>query len=117
MIEDHGHFESRARTVRWNQNLLPDQRSFQVVYLESYMRDGLDRLGIGCVRIKPHPLNATWTGSKTRNVNVEVGHMNLIRARSLRRNSDVVIAPALLRNGSWGFVVLSQILRQTAISL
>ena len=112
MIEDHGHCETFARRVRWNQNLLPNQCSCKIVYLESYMRNGLDRLGIRRVRVKSHPLNATWTGSKTRNVNVQVGHVNLIRARSLRGNSDVVITPAMPRNGSWGFVVLSQILRQ-----
>ena len=38
--------------------------------------------------------------------------MNLIGARSLSRNSNVVITPAIPRNCSWGFVSLSQILMQ-----
>jgi len=107
MIEDHGDSESRTRTVRWNQNLLPNQCSCKIVHLESYMRNGLDRLGIRRIGIKPHPLNAEWTGSKSRYVNMEVRHVNLVRARDFSGNSNVVISPAILRNCSWGFVVPS----------
>ena len=116
MIEDHGHFDSRARTVRRNQNLLPNQCSCKIVYLESYMRNGLDRLGIGCIWIKSHPLNAKWTGLKSRHVNMQVGHVNLIGTRGLSGNTNVVITPAIPRNCSWGFVVLSQIFMHTGIS-
>jgi hypothetical protein len=34
------------------------------------MRNGLDRLGIRRIWVKSHPLNAKWTGLKTRNVTV-----------------------------------------------
>ena len=102
MIEDHGNFDSRTRTVRWNQNLLPNHRICKIVYLEGYMRNGLDRLGIRCIGIKPHPLNTEWTGLKSRHVNVEVRHVNLVRTRDLSRNSNVVIAPAMPSNCSWG---------------
>ncbi len=39
--------------------------------------------------------------------------MNLIGTRGLSGNTDVVVAPAIPRNYSWGFVVLSQIFMQT----
>ncbi len=107
MIEDHRHFDSRARTVQWNQNLLPDQRIFKIVYLEGYMRNGLDRLGIRCISIKPHPLHTAWTRSKSCHVNVQMRHVNLVRTRDLRGNSNVVIAPAMPGNGRWRFVALS----------
>jgi len=80
------------------------------------MRNGLDRLGVRRIWIKSHPLNATGTGSKSRHVNMQMGHVNLIRSRGLSGNSNVVITPAIPRNCSWGFVVLSQILIQTEIS-
>jgi hypothetical protein len=80
------------------------------------MRKGLDRFGIRRIRVKSHPLNATWTSPKTRNVNVQVRHVNLIRAHSLRGNSNVVITPAMPRNCRWRFVVLSQILRRHRLS-
>jgi len=70
MIEDHGHLHTRARTVRWNQNLLPNQCMCKIVYLESYMRNGLDRLGIGRIGIESHPLYAKWTGLKSRDMNM-----------------------------------------------
>jgi len=70
MIEDHGHLYTRARTVRWNQNLLPNQCMGKIVYLESYMRNGLDRLGIGRIWIESHPLYAKWTGLKSRDMNI-----------------------------------------------
>jgi len=73
------------------------------------MRNGLHHLGIGRIRVKSRPLNAKWTGFKTRNVNVEPGHVNLIRARCLSGNSNVVITPAIPRNCRRGFVTLSQI--------
>src|SRR5215469_7025581 len=112
MIEDHGYSDSCARTVRWNQNLLPSQCNCKIVYLESYMGNSLDCLGIRRIWVKSHPFNAKWTGLKTRNVNVEAGHVNLIRVRNLSGNSNVVITPAIPRNCSWGFVVLSQMLMQ-----
>src|SRR5271169_2534887 len=116
MIEDHGHFDSRARTVRRNQNLLPNQCGCKIVYLESYMRNGLDRLGIGCIWIKSHPLYSTWTGLKSRHVDMQSGHVSLIGTRGLSGNTNVVITPAIPRNCRWGFVVLSQIFMQTGIS-
>jgi len=116
MIEDHGHADSCARTVRWNQNLLPNQSSCEIIYLEGYMRNGLDRLGVRRIRIKSHPLNAAWTGSKSRHVNTKMGHVNLIGMRDLSGNSNVVITPAIPRNYNWGLVVLSQIFIQTASS-
>jgi len=116
MIEDHGHLNSCARTVWWNQNLLPNQRSRKIVYFESYMRNGLDRLAIRRIGVKSHPLNAARTGFKSRNVNVQARHVNLIRARRLRGNSNVVITPAIPRDCSRGFVALSQMLMQTGTS-
>jgi hypothetical protein len=80
------------------------------------MRNGLHYFGIGRVWIKSHPLNAKWTRSKTRNVDVQVGHVNLIRTRGLGGYSNVVIAPAFLRDRSRGFAVLPQISRQTGAS-
>ena len=112
MIEDHGYPDPRAGAVRWNQNLLSNQCGGKIVDLESYMRNGLDRLGIGRIPVKSHPLNATWTGSKTSDVNVQVGYVNFIRTRSLSGNSKVVIAPAILRGCCRRFVVLSHILTQ-----
>src|SRR5215469_496535 len=116
MIEDHGYFESRDRAVRWNQNLLADQCGCKIVYLESHVRNSLDLLGIRCIWVKSHPLNAKWTSPKTRDVNVQVGDVNLIRTRSLSGNSNVVIPPPIPRNGSWGFIVPSQVFMQTVIS-
>ena len=116
MIEDHGNFESRARTVRWNQNLLPNQSIGKIVHLEGYMRNGLDRLGIWRAGIKAHPFDAEWAGSKSRDVNVEARHVNLVRARDLSGNSNVVKAPAMLGNYSRGFVVFSQMVTQSGIS-
>jgi hypothetical protein len=116
MIEDHGHFDSCARTVRRNQNLLPNQCSCEIVYLESYMWNGLDRLGIGCVWIESHPFNATWTASKSRHVNMQAGHVNLIGARGLSGDPNVVVTPAIPRNCGWRFVVLSQIFMHTGTS-
>ena len=117
MIEDHRNFHSSARTVWRNQNLAPNQRICKIVYLEGYMRNGLDRLGIRCIGIKPHPLNTEWAGLKSRHVNVEARHVKLVRTRHLSWNSNVVIAPAMPGNCSWGFVVVSQILMQIRISL
>ena len=115
VIEDHGHLDSSARTVRRNQDLLPSQCSRKIIYLESYMRNGLDHLWVRCAWIKSHPLHTIWTGSKTRNVNMQVGYVNLIGARSLSGNSNVVIAPAISADRRGGFVVLPQIFIQTGI--
>ena len=116
MIEDHGHDDPRARTIRWNQNLPPNQCGSEVVNFESHMRNSLDRLGIRRTGIKSHPLNAERTGLKSRYVNVEAGHVNLVGTRDLSGNSNVVIVPAMPSNCGWRFVVLSQILMQTGIS-
>jgi len=116
MIEDHGYLEPRARTIRWNQNLPPNECGCKVIHFESDMRNGLDRLGIRRIGIKPHPLHAEGTGFKSRYVNVEAGHVNLVRTRDLRGDSHVVIAPALPGDGGWRFVRLSQILMQSGIS-
>jgi hypothetical protein len=40
-------------------------------------------------------------------VYMKVGHVNLIGTRGLRRNSNVMIAPAMPRDRVWRFVVLS----------
>jgi len=116
MIEDHGDLEPRARTIRRNQNLPPNECGCKVVHFESDMRNGLDRLGIRRIGIESHPLDAEWTGSKSRYVNVEAGNVNLVRTRDLSGNSDVVIAPAVPRNRGWRFVVLPQMLMHTGIS-
>jgi hypothetical protein len=71
------------------------------------MWDGLDRLGIGRIWIESHPLNPEGAGLKSRHVYMKVGHVNLIRTRGLRRNSNVMIAPAIPRDRVWRFVVLS----------
>jgi len=117
MIEDHGHSEPRARTIRWNQNLPPHQCGCKVVNFEGHMRNRLDRLGVRRTGIKSHPLDAERTGLKSRYVNVQAGHVNLVRTRDLRGNSNVVKSPAMPGYRSWRFVVLSQILIQTGISL
>jgi hypothetical protein len=46
-------------------------------------------------------------------VYMKVGHVNLIGTRGLRRNSNVMIAPAMPRDRVWRFVVLSQIFMQS----
>ena len=48
----------------------PNQCVYKIVYLESYMRNGLDRLGIGRIWIESHPLYAKWTGLKSRDMNM-----------------------------------------------
>ena len=107
MIEDHSHVDTGAWAVRWNQNLLPNQCTCKIINFERYMWDGLDRLGIGRIWIESHPLNPEGAGLKSRHVYMKVGHVNLIRTRGLRRNSNVMIAPAIPRDRVWRFVVLS----------
>ena len=112
MIKDHGYHYSCARTVRRDQNLLPDQRSLKIVHLEGYVRNCLDHLGVQRIRIEPHPLNAARASFKSRDVNAKVGHVNLILTRGLRRDANVVIPPAILGNCGWRLVVLSQVVVQ-----
>ena len=116
MVEDHGHSETGARAVGWNQNLLPKQCVRKIVNLEGYVRNGLDRLGVGGIGVESHPLNAKGTGSESRHVNMKVGYVNLIRTRSLGGDSNVVITPAILGDRGWRFVVLPQMFLHSGIS-
>jgi hypothetical protein len=59
------------------------------------MRKGLYGLGVGRIGIKSHPLNATRTGFKSSYMNMETGHMNLVRTWRLSRDPNVMIAPAI----------------------
>ena len=81
------------------------------------MRDGLDRLRVRGIGVKPNPLNTERAGSKSGHVNVEVWHVNLVRTRDLSGNSDVMIAPAMPGDRRWRLVVLSQMLIQNGTSL
>jgi len=49
-------------------------------------------------------------------VNAETGHVNLVGARDLGGNTDVMKAPAVAGNRGGRFVVLSQMLMQSGIS-
>jgi len=80
------------------------------------MRNSLHHLGIGRVWIKSHPLNAARTGFKSSYMNMKAGYMNLIRTWCLSGNPNVVIAPAVPRGRSRGFVALPRISRQTEAS-
>src|SRR5579862_6003077 len=108
MIENHGNFDSRARTVRWNKNLLPNQCCCQVIYLKCHMRNSLHHLGIRRVWIKSHPLDAAWTSFKSGHMNMETRYMSLARTWRLSGNHDMVISPAVPCGRSRRFVALSR---------
>ena len=117
MVEDHGNFEPRDRTIGWNQNFLPNQRGGKIVHLERDMSNRLYDFGIRRIWVKSHPLNATRTGSKSRYADEQVGYVNLVGTRGLSGNSNVVVAPAILRDCSRGLVILPQISGQTGTSI
>jgi hypothetical protein len=55
---DESDYHSRAWAVRGNDDFVPAQGVFQVVYLEGHMRDGLHEIGIRRILPVPLPLDA-----------------------------------------------------------
>lgn len=108
MIENHGHANAFAGTVRRDQNFLPFECALEVVHFESHMRDGLDDFRLGRIRIEPHPLNAAWAGFITGNVNEQPGNVYLVGTRCLGGNADMVITPAVSSNGGRRVIALAR---------
>jgi hypothetical protein len=59
------------------------------------------------IGLEAHPLNAARTGLKSRHVHFELFEVSLAGTRNVGWNPNVVISPAMHRNGRWGLVTFS----------
>src|SRR5260370_7638707 len=71
-IEDHRHHNAFRRRIRGSENLLPLHRSLEVVHFKRYVRDGLNQGVHWAIGLEAHPLNATWTRLKRRDVHLKL---------------------------------------------
>jgi hypothetical protein len=71
-IEDHCHRNAFGRRIRGCENFLSFHRGLKVVYFKRYVRDGLNQSVHWAIGLEAHPLNATRTRLKRRDVHLEL---------------------------------------------
>ena len=82
------------------------QRRLEVVHFEGDVRHRPDELGDLAVRVEAHPLDAERARLEARDVDLEMGQIDLARVGHRGRNAKMMVAPAAFGDGGWRFVAL-----------
>src|SRR4029077_12245878 len=111
MVHDHGGPDAFRRRPGRTDDFLALESSLEVVDFEGHMGPGLDELGRGAGLLEPTPLHAVRAGTETRHVETILSEMNLSWVLDVGWNTDVMIAPATLRDRRWGLMAESAVRR------
>jgi hypothetical protein len=99
VLDDEGNAHAIGRTVRLDDDLLPNESFVEIVNLEGNVRDCSDQIGNLASFLKPHPFNTKTTRFKTADVDLESLKVLLSRMRSRRGYSEMMIPPSMCCDG------------------